>query len=514
MAAPSARRVGVLERMGRGLHALGRGFVAMSGGPLYDGAGQGRRTRGFFAPTTGPTSAIAASGETLRNRSRALMRSNPWAFNAGETFVANLVGTGIKPRSLAKDPTLRAAIHQLWADWTDEADATGSTDFYGLQYLIGRGLFDGGEVFVRLRPRRLEDGLSVPLQLQVLEPEHVPLWRNETLPNGNVVKAGIEFDPIGRRVAYYMTREHPGEGFTGRATDVGEVRIPASEVLHIFRPLRAGQVRGEPWLSRVLLRLHDLDAYEDAELVRKKNAAMQVGSVTLPDPEKASEIVGELHDQAASVAEVGMEPGGIMVFGPGEHFEVSQPADVGPNFITFEEQMLRAIAAGTGVTYEMLTGDLSKVSYSSIRAGTLEFRRRCEALIYHVLAFSFRTIWERWFVEAVLAGALPISATRFRAERRELLRAAWVPPGWQWVDPLKEVTAKVMEMDHLMTSPTRVAAERGDDVEQLDEEIRDDLQRRESLGLVRATSAALDQAMALLAAEDPANGTRRTGTNG
>ncbi|MDB0530064.1 phage portal protein, partial [Ralstonia solanacearum] len=88
--------------------------------------------------------------------------------------------------------------------WTEEADAAGQTDFYGLQALACRAMLEGGECLIRLRPRRPEDGLSVPLQLQLLEAEHLPMTLNVDLPPtagasgpGNVVRSGIEFDNLG-----------------------------------------------------------------------------------------------------------------------------------------------------------------------------------------------------------------------------------------------------------------------------------------------------------------------------
>jgi capsid protein len=91
-----------------------------------------------------------------------------------EAFVANAIGTGIKPQSMVADEALREAIQALWRDWCEEADAAGLTDFYGLQALACRAMLEGGECLVRLRYRRPEDGLAVPLQLQLLEPEHLP----------------------------------------------------------------------------------------------------------------------------------------------------------------------------------------------------------------------------------------------------------------------------------------------------------------------------------------------------
>ncbi|RAI25305.1 phage portal protein, partial [Rhodoplanes serenus] len=85
----------------------------------------------------------------------------------------------------------------------------------------------------RFRPRRPQDGLTVPLQLQMLPSEMLPLNRNESVPGGNVIRQGIEFDAIGRRVAYHFLRRHPGD-----MTDFGMagemVRIPASEIVHVI----------------------------------------------------------------------------------------------------------------------------------------------------------------------------------------------------------------------------------------------------------------------------------------
>ena len=77
--------------------------------------------------------------------------------------------------------------------------------------------------------------------------------------------------PKGRRTAYYFYKEHPGERlFFPNYLDL--IRVPADEVMHLFRPLRPGQLRGVPWLANALVRLWELDQYDDAELLRKKFA--------------------------------------------------------------------------------------------------------------------------------------------------------------------------------------------------------------------------------------------------
>ncbi|HYD05938.1 MAG TPA: phage portal protein, partial [Reyranella sp.] len=246
--------------------------------PAYEGATQGRRLGRWQASAEGINSILFASADILRARSRDMARKNPWAQQARNRRTSNAIGTGIKPQSLHPDKAVRRQIHTKWRRWVKESDAHGVTNFYGQQAMVSNALFEAGEVFARFRPRLAADGLSVPLQLQLIEAEHVPLNLNIPGQNGNVVRAGIEFDRLGRRVAYHMYREHPGD-----ATLLGNpnqlVRVPASEVLHVFEPLRPGQIRGIPMMAGVLLRLYEFDQYEDAELVRNKDAAMFSGFV-------------------------------------------------------------------------------------------------------------------------------------------------------------------------------------------------------------------------------------------
>ena len=84
--------------------------------PPYEVAGRGRRALAWQPGNPGVNAALFASGAALRARSRDLARRNPWAANALEAFVANCIGTGIKPQSMAEDAGFRAAVHALW--WT------------------------------------------------------------------------------------------------------------------------------------------------------------------------------------------------------------------------------------------------------------------------------------------------------------------------------------------------------------------------------------------------------------
>ena len=463
-------------------------FGGNSTSATYDGVGGGRRSIAWSVGNPGAVAALLYTQSDLRAKSRDLVRRNAWANSALESYVSNAIGTGIKPQSMVQDATTREAIQSLWRDWCVDADAAGLTDFYGLQALACRAMLEGGEAIVRLRYRRPEDGLTVGLQLQVLEPEHLPVTLNTVAPNGNVIRAGIEFDALGRRVAYHLYRSHPEDGMLAPMSGNGglaTVRVDAAEVIHLFRPLRPGQIRGEPWLARALVKLNELDQYDDAELVRKKTAAMFAGFVTRLSPE--DNLLGEGSANADGVALAGLEPGTMQILEPGEDIKFSSPADVGGSYAEFLRMQFRAVAAAMGITYEQLTGDLTQVNYSSIRAGLLEFRRRVEALQHGVIVHQLcRPIWQAWMAQAVLEGALtlPGFARGDAIQQRAFLAVKWIPQGWQWVDPLKEADAMKAAIRSGLMSRSEAISANGYDAEDVDREIAADNARADELGLV------------------------------
>ncbi|WP_235842869.1 phage portal protein [Cereibacter sphaeroides] len=455
------------------------------GGPAavrarLEGAMAKRRLRGWNPPLENINALVASGGPRLLARSRELVVTNGYATNACEAFAANLVGDGIKPSSLIGDADLRDRVQRLWLAWTDEADADALTDFYGLQAMVAREMFVAGECFVRLRPRRAEDGLLVPVQLQLLQSEMLPFEKTETAGNGNRIRCGIEFDGIGRRVAYHFRRRHPGDS-TDQGADIPEtVRVPAADVLHIYRPIDAGQIRGLPHIAPAMVRLFLLDQYDDAELDRKKTAAMFAGFITKTAPEEP--MMGEAEADLDGAAIASLEPGTMQVLLPGEDVKFSSPADVGGGYEAFQYRTLLAVSASLGLPYHLVTGDVRQANYSSLRAELVEFRRRIGQLQHGVIVHQLcRAVWQRWLETAVLSGALD-------ADPAEVRPVQWIPPRWDWVDPLKDIQAQVLAMEAGITSRRKVVEATGYDVEEVDRENAADAARATGLGLRYRTS--------------------------
>ena len=462
----------------------------------YEGATSGRRL-GTWATTRDAVNAVwYQSADQLVSRSRDLARKDGWAAKAIDEWVANAIGNGIKPQSLHPDQTTKEKIQKLWSVFANECDTSGATDIYGLEALAFRSMVEGGECFVRKHIRPMADGLEVPVQLQLIEAEQLPFSLARPTPDtprNNVVRASIEFDPEGRRTAYYFYKEHPGERlFFPNVLDLQ--RVPATEIMHLFRPLRPGQLRGIPWLANALVRLWELDQYDDAELLRKKFAAMMMAFIVRQNPEdpffgneqttpEARPAAGAAPDAEPGVQIAQLEAGTMMDLEPGEDVKFTDPADVGGNYEAFERQTLLRIGAGLGLPYDMLTGDLSQTSYSSIRAGILSFRRLCEQIQYGVFIFQFcRPTWRAFLEGAVMAGEL--EARDYQANRADYLAVEWHTPKWAWVDPEKDVKAEVLAIRAGLKSRGMTINETGMDEEEVDRQIARDNDRADDLGLV------------------------------
>jgi lambda family phage portal protein len=443
----------------------------------FDAGQHHRRLRGFRATRAHVNALIAASGPDITARARWLVRNNGYAVNAVESWAANTAGDGIKPISKISDPARKEELQRLWLAWTDEADAEGLTDFYGLQRRAAREVFIAGEVFFRIRPRRAEDGLTVPLQLQMLPAEMLPLDQSGTAANGNAIRQGIEFDRIGRRVAYHFLRRHPGDstdpGLAGALT-----RVPASEIIHVIDPVEGGQLRGVSKLAPAIVKLFLLDQYDDAELDRKKVAAMYAMFVTSPAPENP---LAPPEDEAGD-AGYEVSPGQIVRLDPGEDVTVGQPADSGATYEPFQYRTLLQISAALGIPYPYLANDMVKGNFSNSRLALIEFRRRVSAWQHSVMVYQLcRPVYARWMDVAVLSGALTLSD--YEANRARLVAADWLPTKWDWVDPLKDANAEIAQIEAGLKSRTQAIAERGYDAEQVDREIAAEHARERALGL-------------------------------
>lgn len=452
--------------------------------PHFQGASFGRKLFNLKSSTAGPNSTVKTSLSTLRNRVRDFTRNDSWAEKAKTSYRSNLIGSGIRPTPKSPDASFNEAVTDLWNDWTEECDLLDVTNFAGIQTIIASGLFESGEIFIRMLDDPSGDS-DLPLKLQVLEADHVDHTMEQNLPNGNKIVQGIEIDAWGRRVAYHVHKQHPNEYYRN---DVQRIRIAASEMLHVFVPERPGQLRGTPKLASAISRIYGLNDYEGAELDRKKFAAMLFAFVTSgvddldANPLFGSKAGGLDNDDAGAVIS-NIESGTVTHLMPGEDVNITPPADSGSSYEPFMKMNQRAMAASADVTYEQVTGDYSGVNFSSIRAGLNEMQRLYRQLQNTVIIPQFcRKVYRRFINDAVEAGFL--SAENFVMQKSKFYRCGWIAEGWPYVNPVQEATANMIDVRSGFDSRDNIIARKGYDPNSLDKQIVESNKRVDANGLI------------------------------
>ncbi|MBR2117677.1 MAG: phage portal protein [Afipia sp.] len=430
----------------------------------YDGAMFGRRTAGWRSSTASANVLTKGALPTLRARSRDVSRNTWWGARVKTTVVSHAVGAGIMPKPNTGNKALDKRIKKAWKKWGKHCDAEGQLHIDGLIALATGCIVESGEVLGRMVGVSINDvppGV-VPLEFQLLEPDHLDASRDRVMTSDTIIDQGIEYTRRGKRRGYWIHPTHPGA--RGLVMPSASVRVAASDMLHAYRKDRIGQGRGVPWVAPVLLKGRDVADLEEAVVVKSRIEACLAAFVETTDASRtiADKAKTETGPDGAKRRIEALSPGMINYLEPGEKISTVAPTAS----VQFESVLMSnwlTLAAGAGITYDQLTGDLRGANFSSLRAGKIEFRRMIEQFQHHTLvAMLLEPLWDRWTEAAQDAGILPRRAVGYPVE--------WIMPANEPIDPLKDMQADVMAVrTGRMTWPQFVAAWGLDPDTQLDE---------------------------------------------
>lgn len=466
----------------------------------YEGASRADGWRPARAGASANTD-HAADAPELRARARALYQSVPYITSGIDSLVAKTVGTGFVPTFKGKNAE---KLNQLMSQWIRQADADGIRTLYAIMADAYRAMKLDGEVLLRKRYRRAEDGLAVPLQLQLLEIDW--LDGSKTGTNGsNTIVNGIEYDPLGRRVAYWLFDQHPGELQSYRPRGVASKPVAAAQIVHLFNPARPGQGRGFTVLSPVIAKVRDLQLYEDSEIARK-NLETRLGVIASGDATLMANGAGDPTDPSQAAKETGslgqLASGGILNVPAGMNLTTIEPK-AAPGYVEYVKQKLHIIAAGFGVTYEMMTGDVREVNFSSARTAELNYRARAEFERWQILVPMMCDEIAREFVAAAELASL-IPNRQFEVD--------WTAPKWNYVNPDQDVKADLAEISGGLSSFSEKLRQRGYKPELVFEELKTDIEKLRASGVL-AVLLQLQTSQGDLAVTQPAQAQASAGRN-
>lgn len=406
-----------------------------------------------------------------RAASRELARTSPIAVGAINTNIDRVVGTGL---ALVAQPVLtvlgwsperaaawRAKVHQefsLWADSTD-CDLEGSLNFYQLQALVLRSTLESGDCFSNLPDAERTAMQPYALRIQVLEADRIgnPLGAMDTA----TMAGGIKLNAHGAPEAYFIYDQHPGSlagikggAYKGEWVERLGARSRRRRVLHHFRKLRPGSVRGTPYLAPIIDCIKQISRYTEAEIMAAVITSYMTVFIETPTATPSAVFDGEEANTGGSDAgeEIGLGQGTVIGLAPGEKPHMVNPGRPNPNFEPFILAVIKQMGMALGLPYELLVKQFN-ASYSASKAALLDawvyFRN-----VRYWLSQSFnQPVFETWMTEAVAIGR--IEAPGFFADplmRWAYTRAAWPGDSMGSINPKEEVAAYVAAIEaRLMT---------------------------------------------------------------
>lgn len=418
---------------------------------------------------------IASSVRLMRARARQLVRDMPAMGTAVTRLEEFTVGPEILLQARVKDPvtgkldkTLNQKIEDAWAFWCDQADDARRLHFSEIQQLCCRGEVEAGE-YVVIKKYSRSGSRYLPFSLSLYEPDQLVSYGGTPLP-GNEIHQGVEYDPrTGRALAYHFEDYDPSSVLGGKVSAASVTRIPAEQCIVGFKSIRPGQLRGVTALAPAILLAYSLREFVENEMNAAAKAARWLAFVSSPDPAATMEAFG-----------AALTPGGgerpekyTMEFGSaivdflksGEQVTVANSNRPGDAFAPFVRWVVQTFAATVGTTYELLSGDYSDAAYTGARVARNDMLagiRVRRARLVRQLCEDVRREFLRW---GVLTGKLDLPG--YFANPAPFLRAVWLGPGMESLDPLREGRADIESVDKLLKSPQEVMLARGRDPEQV-----------------------------------------------
>lgn len=423
---------------------------------------------------------------TLRNRSRDLARNSALGSAVIQTFVGNVIGSGLQlfPKPDAKILGMSAESARDWsrqvkrefALWSENCDYLRRNNFAELQAIAFESMLVDGDSFCLFK-RRATTPYSLKLQLiesgRVSNPGGTTF---ETTFKGNRVVNGIEVDGEGILTAAHISNRLWNEPdavdakLEWRRVEFFGKETGCRNVLQICRDMRPDQFRGVPILAPVIESLKQIERYCDAELT--SSIIKSFFSVFFIQPAanfNLNEIAGE--EEELDVSEYKLGSGTISALPKGVDVKAIDAQNAQNVFANFVSHFIKQVAAAVNLPFEVLLKNFQS-SYSASRAALLqassEFERRKAAFVRDFC----RPIYEQFLLEAVGTGRIKADGFEDPIKRQAYSQASWYTRTSRILDPQRETNAMILRLQNgLSTYEREVLESTGEDFNDVAEKL-------------------------------------------
>lgn len=384
-------------------------------------------------------------------------------------------------------------IEKAWAEWQrmEFCDVRGTRNYQTIRQLRLIGAVRDGEVFIRMvRDSRVN---KFGFSLQLISAEWCDRFYNDILPNGNVVRMGIEykFSPwgLGKPVAYYFISRQPMDwqfsmagGLMFSSRTVHE-RIDADEIIHYARATDPEQTRPAPWVASTIPSSRQRDQAMLAEVIAWRESATRTGvyySDVMPEG------MGEYVDPKTKIKIRERAPGDKEQLPYGWKYQDSNPMHPNTSVKEFRMASLQDGCAGMpGANYSTMSSDYAAINFSAGRLQRLDTNETNMVLQTFEIEYGENKVFEAWLQMALITGAIPLPAQNFEKFNNKVFAGR----RWQGVDPQKEVTASAMAIANKLSTRTDECAAVGRDFEEVAMKLAEEEMLLAELGLKSETTA-------------------------
>lgn len=445
---------------------------------FYDGGKYTLRNQDFNQASNANFERLATvDRDTMRARARWLHENNPIVANIDEAIINNSVGNGIGFQSNTGVDAIDSELESLWRDATDahNIDVTGRFHFSDFQRIgLGQRMTDGEVLFQTV----ISKNKFFPLSLQAIEVDN--LKRSSTFDlSGKQIVDGIVLNKYGKPSSYMFEDQITYKTY----------EVSARNIINYYKPSnRFSQYRGISEYKQTITSLKDFAGFHDAT-IQSARARANIGYVVESEGQNTRKPTSTNHGGVDYQLEM---INGVFVeyLNNGEKLKVIDPAASGTGYKDFVDTVIRMIAAGRNVSYELAFRDFTKTNFSSARASLIQDHKLFSSNQEHMARYLLTPLYRRFVYVMMKAGNIKtIPQLDFWKNPSKYIKPMWVMPERVWVDPLKEINAVAKEVELGITTLTEVAKSKGKDFEEI---VRQRVRENETLraaGLIDANSA-------------------------
>lgn len=462
-----------------------QGIEAKGRRRLYEASQTNRQTADFGVSIASGNAQVLNSFVAATARARTLERDNPYAWRALQLFQNNVGGSepfklevklGKKDASgkFVKEKDSNEKIKAWWKktgrkeNFTVRQDITRDECYW---QAIASFIRDGGIIWRKFNNFPNND---THYGIEPITIDRLDHWLNRpAVGSNNEIQFGVERNRWRAPVAYHIMLRDPGDVFAFSYSPKYRERVPANEIIHLQDIItRAGQDKAMPRFCSVITGLHRLDQYDIAEMSAAISAACYAGFL-VRKVQQGTEFQGDNQSDQGQ-KEINVEPNMLYELDSMQDFKQWNPQHPVEAYPAFTNQNIRRCAVGLGLSHFALSENYEGISYASGRMSLLENRREFKKLQQHFKENLVRQDFEARLKYGLLSGELDMPMTRYQ----EICDATdFIATRWEWVDPLKDGQANILNIEAGLDSRQRVIteSERGGDTDMVDSEQAEDI---------------------------------------